>query len=73
MSSREHAHSIGPSIEMPVILKKEVPGHIANRLSSALYREAVYLVEQGSRETSKISMRRSPKDLGCAGPSWGRI
>lgn len=31
----------------PVVLRREMPGHIANRLSSALYREAVYLVEQG--------------------------
>lgn len=30
----------------PVRLNKEMPGHIANRLSSALYREAVYLVDQ---------------------------
>lgn len=38
----------------PVILKKEVPGHIANRLSSALYREAVYLVEQGIASVEDI-------------------
>jgi carnitine 3-dehydrogenase len=38
----------------PVILKKEVPGHIANRLSSALYREAVYLVEQGIASVADI-------------------
>lgn len=28
-------------------VRKEVPGHIANRLQSALWREACYLVEQG--------------------------
>jgi carnitine 3-dehydrogenase len=28
-------------------LKKEVPGHVANRLQSALYREVLYLIEQG--------------------------
>jgi carnitine 3-dehydrogenase len=38
----------------PVILKREMPGHIANRLSSALYREAVYLVEQGVASVSDI-------------------
>ncbi|KAB0269479.1 3-hydroxyacyl-CoA dehydrogenase NAD-binding domain-containing protein [Microvirga brassicacearum] len=38
----------------PVVLKKEVPGHIANRLSSALYREAVYLVEQGIASVADI-------------------
>jgi len=28
-------------------LRKEVPGHVANRLQSALYREMLYLIEQG--------------------------
>ena len=28
----------------PVILNKEVPGHIANRLQAALWREAIQLV-----------------------------
>jgi 3-hydroxyacyl-CoA dehydrogenase len=28
-------------------LKKEVPGHVANRLQAALYREVLYLIEQG--------------------------
>ncbi len=31
----------------PVILNKEVPGHIANRLAAALWREAVHLVSEG--------------------------
>jgi 3-hydroxyacyl-CoA dehydrogenase len=31
----------------PIHLKKELPGHVANRLQAALYREIVYLVEQG--------------------------
>jgi len=31
----------------PVHLKKEVPGHVANRLQAALYREVVYVIEQG--------------------------
>jgi 3-hydroxyacyl-CoA dehydrogenase len=31
----------------PIHLKKELPGHVANRLQSALYREVVYLIEQG--------------------------
>jgi carnitine 3-dehydrogenase len=38
----------------PVILRREMPGHIANRLSSALYREAVYLVEQGVASVADI-------------------
>lgn len=31
----------------PVILRREAVGHIANRLNSSIYREAVSLVEQG--------------------------
>jgi 3-hydroxyacyl-CoA dehydrogenase len=30
-----------------ILLKKEIPGHVANRLQSALYREVLYLIEQG--------------------------
>ena len=38
----------------PVVLRREMPGHIANRLASALYREAVYLVEQGVADVADI-------------------
>src|SRR6201988_5147557 len=31
----------------PVLLHKEVPGHVANRLQAALYREIMYLIQQG--------------------------
>src|SRR6201989_3431159 len=31
----------------PIHVRKEVVGHVANRLQAALYREVVYLVEQG--------------------------
>ncbi|MDT5246062.1 MAG: hypothetical protein QOD36_3438, partial [Mycobacterium sp.] len=31
----------------PIHLKKEISGHVANRLQAALYREVVYLIEQG--------------------------
>ena len=31
----------------PVVLKKDIAGHIGNRLQHALYREALYLIEQG--------------------------
>jgi 3-hydroxyacyl-CoA dehydrogenase len=33
--------------KIPVVLKKEVPGHIANRLAAALWREAINLVASG--------------------------
>jgi 3-hydroxyacyl-CoA dehydrogenase len=31
----------------PIQLHKELPGHVANRLQAALYREVVYLIDQG--------------------------
>ena len=31
----------------PIRLQKEVPGHVANRLQAALYREILYLIDQG--------------------------
>src|ERR1700750_591719 len=31
----------------PIHLKKELPGHVANRFQAALYREILYLIEQG--------------------------
>ena len=31
----------------PVHLRKELPGHVANRFQAALYREMLYLIEQG--------------------------
>jgi 3-hydroxyacyl-CoA dehydrogenase len=36
----------------PVHLKKELPGHVANRLQAALYREVVYMIEQGVVDVS---------------------
>ncbi|RYE33267.1 MAG: 3-hydroxyacyl-CoA dehydrogenase [Hyphomicrobiales bacterium] len=38
----------------PVILQREMPGHVANRLASALYREAVHLVEEGVASVAEI-------------------
>lgn len=31
----------------PILLNKELPGHVANRLQTALYREVMYLIQQG--------------------------
>jgi 3-hydroxyacyl-CoA dehydrogenase len=31
----------------PILLHKELPGHVGNRLQMALYREVMYLIEQG--------------------------
>ena len=44
----ERAISFYTSIgKKPIHVRKEVVGHVANRLQGALYREIVYLVEQG--------------------------
>ncbi len=45
----------------PVVLRKSAPGFVANRLQHALYREAVYMVEQGiaSPQDIDLSMRTS--------------
>lgn len=38
----------------PIHIRREVKGHIANRLQAALWREAIYLVEQGVASISDI-------------------
>lgn len=37
----------------PIHLRKEVPGHVANRLQLALYREVLYLIQQGVLSVSE--------------------
>ena len=39
---------------MPVFVKKEMRGHLANRLTAALYREAVYLVSAGIADVADV-------------------
>src|SRR5277367_3281745 len=50
-----------------ILLRKEVPGHVANRLQSALYREVLYLIEQGvlSVADADVAVSYGP------GPRWG--
>ncbi len=38
----------------PVLCKKDVPGFIANRMQHALWREAVYVVEQGIADAKTV-------------------
>lgn len=40
--------------KVPVRMKKEAPGHIANRLASALYREAVNIVAEGIADVEDV-------------------
>lgn len=38
----------------PIVLRKEAAGHVANRLTAALYREAVHLVAEGIADVADI-------------------
>lgn len=38
----------------PLVMRRELPGHVANRLSAALYREAVSLVESGAASVAEV-------------------
>jgi 3-hydroxyacyl-CoA dehydrogenase len=51
----------------PIHLRKELPGHVANRLQAALYREMLYLIEQGV-----LSVEETDAAV-CYGPGlrWG--
>jgi 3-hydroxyacyl-CoA dehydrogenase len=51
----------------PIHLRKAVVGHVANRLQAALYREVVYLIEQGVLDVSDADAAV------CWGPGlrWG--
>src|SRR6201990_3578574 len=51
----------------PIQLRKELPGHVANRLQAALYREMLYLIEQGvlSVEETDVAVSYGP------GLRWG--
>src|SRR5246500_5351022 len=51
----------------PIHLKKELPGHVANRFQAALYREMLYLIEQGV-----LSVEDNDAGV-CYGPGlrWG--
>ena len=48
--------------KIPVVLKREIPGHIANRLAAAIWREAMDLVLTGAATVEDVD-----KAL-CAGP-----
>jgi len=51
----------------PIQLRKELPGHVANRLQAALYREMLYLIEQGvlSVDDTDVAVSHGP------GLRWG--
>src|SRR5207302_8547265 len=51
----------------PIYLRKEFPGHVANRLQAALYREILYLIQQGvlSVDDTDVAVSYGP------GLRWG--
>ena len=58
MSSQEKADSAKLLYRfvhrVPIQIKKEMRGHLANRLTSALFREAVYLISQGVADVQDL-------------------
>ena len=55
--------------KVPVVLKKDIPGQIGNRLQHALYREALYLIEQGVADPEDIDK----VVLASFGPRFSKI
>ena len=51
----------------PIHLKKELPGHVGNRLQAALYKEIMYLIQNDvlSVEDADVAVSYGP------GPRWG--
>jgi 3-hydroxyacyl-CoA dehydrogenase len=51
----------------PIHLKKELPGHVGNRLQAALYKEILYLIQHDvlSVEDADVAVSYGP------GPRWG--
>lgn len=51
----------------PIQLKKELPGHVGNRLQAALYKEIMYLIQHDvlSVEDADVAVSYGP------GPRWG--
>src|ERR1700675_3637693 len=56
----------------PIHLRKALPGHVANRLQAALYREVLYLIQEGvlSGQDADVAVSYGPGlRWGCMGPS----
>ncbi len=51
----DRAHALYQELEMrPLVVKREIEGHIADRLMEALWREALHLVNDGVATTEEI-------------------
>jgi 3-hydroxypropionate dehydrogenase (NADP+) len=58
--------------KVPVLLQKEVPGYIVNRLQSALLREAIDLVDSGVATAEEVD-KAFRLSLGLRGPFLGPL
>lgn len=56
----------------PVVVKKDVPGFLGNRLQHALKREAFYLVQEGIATAEDID-RAVANSFGLRLPTWGSL
>ena len=56
----------------PVIVKKDIPGQLANRILQAIIREAAYIVESGlaTAEDVDTALKKGP---GIRLPAWGPL
>lgn len=43
----------------PITMKKQLPGHVANRLTSAIFREAVWMLREGIASVADIDAAMS--------------
>jgi carnitine 3-dehydrogenase len=53
--------------KQPIHIRREVPGHVANRLQAALWRETLHLVAEGIASVADVDTTISAGP-GCAGP-----
>jgi carnitine 3-dehydrogenase len=52
-AARAFYESVG---KVTIEVRREVPGHVANRLQAALWREAIHLVEQGVASVRDVDL-----------------
>ena len=66
--ARGFYESIG---KVTIEVRREVPGHVANRLQAALWREAIHLVNEGVASVVDVDKAVSAGP-GCVGRPWDR-
>ncbi len=66
--ARRFYESVG---KVTIEVQREVPGHVANRLQAALWREAIHLVMEGVRRSTTSTPRCGP-GRASDGQPWAR-